>query len=176
MHSFTGDDSGASMLLEYIFTIGISSVLFALILTSLSSTMNTSDRIVMGEEMDITASIIANQLASYSNELQMNDITLQLNDYTHLYSVAATQDSVRYFDVPRPYGGKQYSIEVSDGGPGIQQGIVKVTYLLDQSISSIATFNSPVPVLPKTIFCNTYHLKVNLSRVGGNKYMNLEEV
>lgn len=176
MRSFTGDDSGVSVLLEYIFTIGIASVLFAILLTSLGSTMYNSDRIVVNEELDIAASIVANQLASYSNELYLNDITLQLSDYTSLYTASATQDSARYFDVPRPYGGKQYSINVTDDGTGAQRGIVKVTYLSDASVYSVATFNSPVPVQPVTIICNTYNLKAGIVTVGGSKYINLEEV
>lgn len=174
MRSFTREDSGASILIEYIFTITILSVLFTMIILYLGTTMTRSDRIVMSEELDITASIIANQLSHYSNELQLNDITLQSPNYAELTYLAATKVSERTFIVPRPYGNKQYSIKVEDLGSG--RGRVTVTYLSDETINTVTTFSSPVPVEDNTIICNTYNIKVSMTSVGGTKYMKLEEV
>ncbi len=175
MSSFTKDDSGVSILVEYIFTTAIAAVLFSMLLMNLGSIMTKSDRIVMGEELDIAASILSNQLSDYSNELQ-------LNSYTQLFSLVSTEDSARYFDLPEPYGGKQYIIEVKDDStvypadPDKHRGIIKVTYGLDPTVYSVATFNSPVPVQPKTIYCVTYNMKISLSTAGGHNSMVLEEV
>ena len=81
-----------------------------------------------------------------------------------------------------PYGGKQCIIEVKDdntvypGDPGKHRGIVKVTYAADPTVYSVATFNSPVPVQPETIYCITYNMKISLTLTGGNSKMVLEEV
>ena len=85
MSSFIDDDSGASILLEYVLTIIISTLLFTVLLMNLGSIMDKSDQIVMGEEMDIAASIVANQLGDYSNELFLNDITLHTNTTPRLH-------------------------------------------------------------------------------------------
>lgn len=175
MSSFTKDDSGVSILIEYIFTTALAVVLFSMLLMNLGSIMSKSDRIVMGEELDIAASILSNQLSDYSNELQ-------LSNYAQLFSLASTEDSARYFDLPEPYGGKQYIIEVIDdntvypGDPNKHRGIVKVTYAADPTVYSVATFNSPVPVQHETIYCITYNMKISLSIAGGNSIMALEEV
>ena len=169
--SFIDDDSGASMLLEYVLTIIISTLLFTVLLMNLGSIMNKSDQIVMGEELDISASIVANQLGDYSNELFLNDITLHTNNYDSIYSMAATQNSYRCFNLPRPYSGRQYSIEVQDLGG---RGKVIVTYLSDPTINSVSTFNSSVPVIPKTIVCNSYNMKIRYDPAV--KKMVLEEV
>lgn len=182
MRSVIRDDSGASMLLEYVFTITISALLFTMLLMNLGSIMDKSDRIVMGEEMDIAANIVANQLTDYSNELYLNDITLSLppSGYSSLYSMAVTQDaSFRYFNLPKPYSGKQYTIEVWDSGESyigesLQRGIVKVSYVSDPSVYSIANFNSPIPIKPDTIICNSYSMKISYDR--NAKKMVLEEV
>ena len=76
--------------------------------------------------------------------------------------------------MPRPYGNKQYSIKVEDLGSG--RGRVTVTYLSDETINTVTTFSSPVPVEDNTIICNTYNIKVSMTSVGGTKYMKLEEV
>ena len=171
--SFIDDDSGASILLEYVLTIIISTLLFTVLLMNLGSIMDKSDQIVMGEEMDIAASIVANQLGDYSNELFLNDITLHTNNYDpdSIYSMAATQNSYRCFNLPRPYSGRQYSIEVQDLGGS---GKVIVTYISDPSIKSVSTFNSPVRVTPKIIVCNSYNMKIRFDPAG--KKMVLEEV
>lgn len=169
--SFIDDNSGASVLLEYILTIIISTLLFTVLLMNLGSIMNKSDQIVMGEELDIAASIVANQLGDYSNELFLNDITLHPNyDSNSIYSMAATQNSYRCFNLPRPYAGRQYSIEVQDLGG---RGKVIVTYLSDPGIKSVSTFNSSVPVIPKIIVCNSYNMKMKYDPAGK---MVLEEV
>ena len=74
MSSFTKDDSGVSVIIEYIFTTALAVVLFSMLLMNLGSIMSKSDRIVMGEEMDIAASILSNQLSDYSNELQLSNL------------------------------------------------------------------------------------------------------
>jgi hypothetical protein len=175
MGLFNNDDSGASMLLEYIFLIIISALLFTMLLMNLGSIMSKSDRIVMDEEVDIAASIVANQLADYSNELYLNDITLRMSDYSSIYSMADTQDdNFRYFNLPKPYSGRQYIIEVQDSNEGLQRGIVKVTYVSDPGVYSVANFNSPVPVKTETIICNSYNMKVSYDPSANE--MVLEEV
>jgi hypothetical protein len=171
MSSFIKDNSGASMLLEYVLTIIISAALFTVLLMNLGSIMSKSDRIVMGEELDITVNIVASQLGDYSNELYLNDVTLHMSDFSSIYSVATTPYSDRFFNLPEPYSGRQYSIEVQDNGGS---GKVTVTYLSDPGIYSIATFNSPVPVTHKTIICNSYNLKISYD--SSTKKMVLEEV
>lgn len=183
MRSFNKDDSGANLLIEYMFTIIIAAILFGILLLSLQSIITRSDQIIMGEEQSIAANIVANQLSDYSNELYLNDLTLQLTnpaDYSPLYSADATLASARSFDIPKPYTGKQYSIEVTDDdftycdGTTRHRGVVKVTYVSDPSIYSTATFNSRVPVQDNIITCNTYRLKISLNRAGGT-YVILEE-
>lgn len=126
----------------------------------------------MGEEVDISASIVANQLGDYSNELFLNDITLHQNyDPNSIYSMAATQNSYRCFNLPRPYSGRQYSIEVQDLDG---RGKVIVTYISDPTINSVSTFNSSVPIIPKIIVCNSYNMKIRYDPAV--KKMVLEEV
>lgn len=158
-------------MIEYVFTILIASILFAVLLMSLQSILTRSDQLIMSEEMDITASIVANQLSDYSSGLR-------LNDYSGSYSLADSQDSARYFSMPKPYGDKQYSIDVSDSllDATTHRGVVKVTFLSDPDVYSVFTFNTPYPVQHNTIICNTYNLKVSLTTVGTDKYISLGEV
>lgn len=170
--SYNKDDSGSNLMIEYILTIAIAALLFSVLLSCFQSIITKSDQIIMSEEMDIVGSIIANQLTDYSNQLR-------LNDYTGIYSQANSMSSNRYFDVPKPYSGKQYQIQVSDQVINVNEhmGRVKIIYVSNPNIYSIYTFNSPYEVQPKTITCNTYRLKVSLyvDPVSQSKSLVLEE-
>lgn len=171
MRSYTKNDSGSNVLIEYLFTIIISTILFAMLLLSLQSVLAKSDQLIMSEEIDIASSIVANQLSDFSNGLW-------LNDYTGTYSLADSAGGERYFSIPEPYGDKQYSIEVSDEviDANNRRGKVKVTFQSDPDVYSIFTFNTPYPVQHGKITCNTYNLKVSLKGSGASKYITLEEV
>ncbi|WP_424357868.1 hypothetical protein [Methanocella sp. MCL-LM] len=154
------DDAGASLLVEYMLTIIIAAILFSVLLLNLQSIIAKSDQIIMGEELDIAASIIANQLSDYSNELQLNEYT---GDYSlAAYQVAASSASARQFDIPRPYSGKQYIVEIIPDNAA-QRGKVKVIYASDPDIYTIATYNTQYPVDACTIICNTYNLEINFN-------------
>lgn len=169
--SLNKDESGASLLIEYVFTIVIAAILFSVLLLNLQSILTKSDQIIMGEELDIAANIIANQLSDYSNELQLNKYT---GDYSlAMYPLGVTKASARHFDIPRPYSGKQYIVEVSPG-TGTQRGKVKVIYASDPDIYSVATFNAQYPIYACTIVCNTYSLEINFNP--STSEMKLKEV
>lgn len=162
---FTGkDETGASLLIEYILTIVIAAILFTLLLLNLQAIMTKSDRIVMGEEMDIAASIIANQISDYSNELM-------LNEYTGDFAAAGYPDVPaitisRGFKVPKPYGERQYIVEVTPDPTG-DRGKVKVMYGSDPDLYTIVTYNSQYPIEPCKITCNTYDLIIEFDPLLG---------
>lgn len=149
------DDSGSSLLMEYIFTIIIAALLFSVLLLTLQSIITRSNQVLMSQETDLAASIVANQLSDYSNDIWLNTYG---NGVVSLTEAGA---GAKYFNLSKPDSGKQYSVKVAHD-PGFSgRGIVTVTYLADPTVYSTYTFNSPIPVEDKLLYCNTYHLKVS---------------
>jgi hypothetical protein len=130
------DDSGVNILLEFIFSLVVMVILFTLMLLFISNIISNSDRTILTEEYDIIANDVANRMSAFSSEVY-------LNDQKGSYDSTVVENHVVYFDLPEPINNKQYQVEISYTN---KMGTVRVSYVSDSTIYSIATFYSYIPV------------------------------
>lgn len=132
------DDRGTNILIEYILTLCILAILFAVLLTTVNTTLRNANTSVVGEQLEIIANDIANRISVFSNEVALSQstnahYTTTVSDYTATFElVALTQ-------------GDQYYIEITstwDNVNNIWMGKVKVSYVPTPTIYKEITFRS----------------------------------
>jgi hypothetical protein len=136
--AFKKDDSGVSVMVEYLMTLAITMVLFTIFLLFIQNTLDTTDRIALKEEFDIISNDVASRISAFSSE---NNLAGQSTSISN--TVVDEQKVV--FSLPQLVNGKQYNIKV-DHPTGTNQGTVTVTYVSNSNIYSTATFYSDLNV------------------------------
>jgi hypothetical protein len=132
------NDDGVNILLEYLFSLTVMVILFSLMVMTIGSIMNNTDRIVLKEEFDIVSNDLSNRITAFSDEILMTQ-------QTGMNVSSTVDDHTAYFDLPELVSGKQYVVEITYDD-SLKAGKVKVTYEGNTNVYSIATFNSTVKV------------------------------
>jgi hypothetical protein len=133
------DDTGVSVMVEYLMTLAITMVLFTIFLLLIQNTLDTTDRIALKEEFDIISNDIASRISAFSSE---NSLAGQ---GTSISTTTVNEQKV-IFSLPQLVNGKQYNIKIEYYGD--DSGKVIVTYVSNSNIYSEATFYSTVEVEP----------------------------
>lgn len=137
------DDSGASVMIEYILIIMIMASFFTIFLLLLNNIIGNANSVVIGQELDVIANDMANRIVSFSGKTG-------IDQYNSTYWASGVSSNTEEIDLPDMVGGKPYLIQIaysdSDG-----TGTVKVTYGDDHSINRTAYFRSGIKVVPSTM-------------------------
>lgn len=128
------DDSGVTIILEFIFSLVVMVILFTIMMLVLGNIIENGNHVALKEEYDIIANDVANRVSAFSSEVY-------LNDQKGTYESTTIGSQVLYFDLPEPVNGKQYQVDVSYDA-GKQTGTVRVSAVADSTIYSTATFRS----------------------------------
>lgn len=133
-----GDDSGANILLEYIYTLIVTMVLFSIIVLLIANMRSVSDSIALKEELDIVANDVADRLSAFTCNAYMNS-------QPDVNSTAIIQGQGVYFDLPELVEGKQYNVNITYSDSQ-KVGTVVVSYVSNTNVYSTATFKAMEPV------------------------------
>jgi hypothetical protein len=156
------DENGTNIVLEYIFSLVIASILFTILLMSLQDLTNNTDRVVLKEEFDIISNDIANRITKFSNDVVNNKYD---------YASSSITSHEETFDLPELVRGKQYRVNVTyDDSKDL--GTIKITYEANVNVYSIATFQSPVFVNTTSFYSSEKDCKISYDSV--NKKINVE--
>ncbi len=136
------DESGVNILLEYIYTLIVTMVLFTIIVLMVANMKGVSDSIAIEEQLDVIANDVADRLSAFTSNVYMNS---QQDDS---FKAIIAGHSV-YFELPQLVEGKQYSINISTSGT---LGTVVVSYASNSNVKSAATFKALVPVKNATLY------------------------
>ncbi len=143
-NSMMRDDRGASILLEYILSIVITSVLFAVLLLVLNSLLFNTDTVITEPQLTIIANDIANQLSSFANEVNFNrhadsGWNGDMSDYsTTMLLPDLVQD-------------KQYAVRLTYDDT-THVGNITIWLTSNPDINQTMTYNSPVKVAETTFY------------------------
>jgi len=136
------DESGVNILLEYIYTLIVTMVLFTIIVLMVANMKGVSDSIAIKEQLDVIANDVADRLSAFTSNVYMNS---QKDDN----SMAIIAGHGVYFELPQLVEGKHYSINIYSSD---NRGTVEVTFALDSNVKSTATFKALVPVKNTTLY------------------------
>lgn len=140
------DDTGVSVLLEYIMSIVIMSVLFATLMVVLNSVIFSTDHTVTEPQMAIIANDIANQISGFSNEVNFN----QYSDSSWNGGMSAYSSSLQLPDLAQD---KQYAITITYDGAA-RTGYIAIWLTTNPNINRTTSFSSAVKVAPTTFYNN----------------------
>jgi hypothetical protein len=133
LRAWSKNNEGVNILLDLLFMMAITIIVFTVMLLLIQDIQDRSDRIVLREEFDIISNDIANRLSAFSNEIYLNE---QAGDDEK----ADIGDHSAYFDLPELVKGKQYEVKIRhDAG---NKYTVTVTSTSNSDITSSATFYS----------------------------------
>jgi hypothetical protein len=141
--SLSNDDSGASVLVEYVFIIVIMATFFTMFLLLVNSTIRNTDEVIVGQELGIVANDIANRISEFSNK-----VSIFTYNSTHWTSnVSGYSEAI---DLPELAQGKQYSIKIKyNDNSGT--GNITVYYGSNYNINRTVSFQSGTKVAETTI-------------------------
>jgi len=129
-------------MLEYIFTLGITVALFAIVVLMIGNMKTNSDNIAIKEELDIVANDVADRLSAFTSNVYINSQP-DVNSSAYIYTQGV------YFDLPELVEGKQYNVSISYSSTD-KTGTVLVSYVTNTYVNSTATFKASVPVTNTT--------------------------
>ncbi|WP_148266616.1 DUF7266 family protein [Methanocella arvoryzae] len=141
------DDSGTSILIEYILSLTITAILFTILLLLLGNVISTTERVILDEQLGIIAGDIANRLALASTNVYNN----QYNDNYYGNLIA---DYTVILDLPPAVRGDHYLIQINYSDAS-KTGTVKVAWGSNVDVNRTATFHSDTGVANTTLFYNT---------------------
>jgi len=139
------DDRGASILLEYIMSIVITAVLFSVMLVILNSVILNTDKVVTEPQLAIIANDIANQVSSFSNEVNFN----RYNDSSWNSGMSRYNSTLL---LPELAQDKEYVINIHYDNAN-RAGYVRVSLESNPGINRTSSFHSAVKVAD-TMFYN----------------------
>lgn len=140
------DDRGASILLEYIMSIVITAVLFSVMLVILNSVIFNTDRVITEPQMAIIANDIANQISSFSNEVNFN----RYNDSCRNSGMSGYDSTLL---LPELAQDKEYVINIHYDNAN-QAGYVKVSLESNPGVNRTSSFHSDVKVAESMFYNN----------------------
>ncbi len=132
--SLAKDNVGVTALMDYMFMMMITLIIFTIMLLMVQQVLSKSDSIVLKEEFDIISNDVANRLSAFSSEVSLNG---QSGDDEK----ASVGHQAVYFDLPGLVRGKQYNVDVTYDS-ALKKGTVTVSYVSNSNIMSRATFYS----------------------------------
>jgi hypothetical protein len=132
------DDSGTSVMVEYILAIVIMSMFFSLMVLVMNSMINNSDQIVVGQELGIVANDVANRISGFS---QM----VNASNYNSIYLSNDVSTYNETIDLPDLVGGKPYTI-VTDYDGSTKTGTIKVSYGMNSNVNRSVSFRTAIPI------------------------------
>ena len=146
------DDSGVSVLLEYIFLMTITAVLFSVFIVVLYSIFTNADQVIIEDELGIVSNDVAGQISGFSSGVY-------LNQYSDAAWNSNVPKSAQTIDLPGLVGDKQYQIYI-DYDPTTKSGLVTASYKSSFQANKTAGFRSDIPVTPVMLQSNSQ--KINL--------------
>lgn len=132
------NNNGASVVIEYILSLVITSMLFTIIILLSSNTIRMTNQVVMNEQFGIIAGDVANRITLFSSNIYNNQYA---DNYYHTTDLRYTT----IMDLPPATQGDQYIVDVNYF-PGNKTGFVKVTYGLNYNINRTTLFYSNVTI------------------------------
>lgn len=140
---FSHDDSGANILVEYVFMIVIMAIFFSVFLLMMNTVIGNANRVVIGQELGVVANDVANRIVAFSGKIG-------IDQHDNTYWASDVSDDTEEIDLPDMVNGKPYYVQVTYSD-STQSGAVTVVYGDDYSINSTAHFRSAVRVIPSKI-------------------------
>lgn len=154
------DDSGASVLIEYMFLIVIMAIFFTMFLFLLNTVIVNSNRVVIMQELDIVANDVANRIVAFSGKVA-------IEQYNNTYWASDVSSNTEEIELPDMVNGKPYNVQVTySDSTGAYA--VKVTYGDDYSINSTAHFRSGTKVTPSMINSTGYNPRIYYEKTEGS--------
>lgn len=146
------DDSGVSVLLEYIFLMTITAVLFSLFIIVLYSIFTNADQVIIGDELGIVSNDVAGRISGFSGGVYLN----QYSDPAWNSNVPGSTQTI---DLPGLVSNNQYQVYI-DYDPTTKSGIVTASYKSSFTANKTAGFRSDISVVP--VVLQSTNQKVNL--------------
>jgi hypothetical protein len=142
-NSLSSDNSGVSVLIEYIFIIMITATFFAMFLLLVNATIRNTDQIVVGQELGIVANDVTNRISYFSSKV---------NNYMHNspYWTSNVSGYSEAIDLPELAQGKQYFVVIKYNDSS-KTGNVTVYYGSNTNINRTVSFRSGTNVANTTI-------------------------
>ena len=157
------DDSGVSVLVEYIFLMTITAVMFSVFILVLYTTFLSVDRVVIGNELGIVSNDVAGRISGFSNEV-----------YTGQYSnpeyASSVRGSAEYIELPGLVNGQQYQVNVTYD-PATKSGFVNINYQSEITLARAASFHSDVSVKPVSLYSPSQSIYMYYDSVGNQIIM-----
>ncbi|WP_424357862.1 hypothetical protein [Methanocella sp. MCL-LM] len=152
------DDSGVSVLIEYVFLMTITAVMFSIFIMVLYTTFISVDRVVIGNELGIVSNDVASRISGFSNEVY----TSQYSDSQYTSDV---RGSAEYIELPGLVNGQQYKVSVTYD-PATKSGTVNIGYQSEITLSKSASFHSDVSVRPVSLYSPSQSIYMYYDSVG----------
>lgn len=153
------NDKGVSVVIEYILSLVITSMLFTILILSSSNTLRTTNQVVTNEQLGIIAGDIANSISIFSSNIYNNQ-------YMDNYYYNSELSYTTMIDLPPTAQGDQYVAQIYYF-PVNNSGFVKVIYGLNYNINRTASFYSNVSIANYTLYYNGNNVKIYYPDIDG---------
>lgn len=153
------DDTGTSALIEYILSVSITAMLFAILIVLLGNVISSTEQVILDEQLGIIAGDIANRL-------ELASIDVYNNQYMDNYYSNQISGCTVILELPPAVREDHYVIQINYSDV-TKTGTVKVTSGSNGNVNRTATFYSDIGVADTTF---TYNLgnKGKISYPDGN--------
>jgi hypothetical protein len=138
------DDSGVSVLVEYVLLMTITAMLFSVFIMVLYTVFISVDQVVIGDELGIVSNDVASRISGFSNDVYTNQ-------YSDSYYATSVRGSAEYIELPGLVNGQQYEVNVTYD-PATKSGIVNIGYQSEIAISKESSFHSDISVKPVSLY------------------------
>lgn len=146
------DESGVSVLLEYILLMTITAILFSVFVLVLYTIFTDVERVVVGDELCIVANDVASRISGFSNDVYVNQ-------YSNQYGGSTVPGSSELIDLPGLVNSQQYNVSVSYD-PASRAGMVNIKYQSDIQLNETASFHSDIGITPISVYCPSQQLNM----------------
>jgi hypothetical protein len=150
------DDSGVSVLIEYILLMTITAIMFSVFIMVLYTVFINVDRVVIGDELGIVSNDVASRISGFSNDVYTSE-------YSNTDYASSVSGSSELIELPGLVNGQQYQVNVSYD-PGTKSGLVTIFYQSEITMTKTASFHSDVQVKPVSIMSPSQSLYMYYDR------------
>lgn len=152
------DDSGTTVLLEYVFLMTITAILFSVFILVLYTIFVDVDQVVIGDELSIVANDVANRISGFSGDVYVNQ-------YGDPYVGSSIPGSGEMIELPGLVNGQNYKISVNYDAAS-KSGNVTIHYQSEITLNETAGFHSDIPVTPVSVYSPSQQLKMYYDKAG----------
>lgn len=150
------DDSGVSVLIEYIFLMTITAIMFSAFVLVLYTVFISVDRVVIGDELGIVSNDVASRISGFSNDVYTSE-------YSNTRYASGVSGSAELIELPGLVNGQQYKVDVSYD-PATKSGLVTIFYQSEITMTKTASYHSDVQVMPVSIMSPSQSLYMYYDR------------